>query len=424
MATKAQWTVLTFIAAHNNLEQFGRNSLLEILGVGSTRDVVLGAYFDGRQGAGLYTMGIDTPGKVEEQQMLGRQDSGDPAGVVAAAKWLFEKYPAERHALVLWSHGTGWEPAEMEEVAREVRPADALADDEKRERSARSGRQVLFRSTLRTLLAPGKVRERAILFDDATGHSLDTLELGRVIHDISAIIGQPLDVLGMDACLMASVEVAYQLRPHARFLVASQELVPGSSWPYKKVFGDLAANPKLDAGAFARLLVEEFVRHYTANPPPAGDVTKVALDLSKTAALVGCIDAFAAALLDGIRARAPLIAQSQIDVRDQETRKGRRQPSKFDYHLFDLATLARRIAQGADPKLLAASGALLDALQPAAGAVLAEGHVGGWFAGIGGVTVYLPQPPLRGSAHYGALDFAGATHWPRLLAEYRGCFPP
>jgi hypothetical protein len=32
---KAKWTILTYIAAHNNLDAFGKTSLHEILGVGS-----------------------------------------------------------------------------------------------------------------------------------------------------------------------------------------------------------------------------------------------------------------------------------------------------------------------------------------------------------------------------------------------------
>lgn len=425
MPRKTQWTVLTFIAAHNNLEAFGKKSLTEILDVGSTGEVVLGAFFDGKTGAGIYTMGIDAPGRVEHQQLLGNFDSGDPAGVVAAAKWLFDKYPAERYAIVLWSHGTGWEPAEIDEVAREVRPAEPLGSDETRERSAAPGRQVLFRPTLRALLKPAKPRERAILFDDGTGHSLDTIELGNAVAEIAAAIGQPLDLLGMDACLMANVEVAWQLRGHVKYLVASQELVPGHSWPYGKIFGKLIATPAMNAATLAKLIVDEYVAYYTANPPGAGDITKVALDLSRIDELRKAADEFAAAILADIDSEANPLAAAQIAARDQESRKGARKPNKFDFHLWDLGTLARRLAARNPGSAIAnASANLLQALQPGAGAVLAEGHVGDWFDGLGGVTAYLPMNPARASAHYADLGFAQDTRWPKMLAEYRNFFPP
>lgn len=425
MPGKAKWTVLTFIAAHNNLQAYGEKSLREILDVGSTNDVALGAFFDGKKGAGLYTMGINTPGVVEHQQLLGNFDSGDPAGVVAAAKWLFEKYPAERYGLVLWSHGTGWEPSEIEQVAKEVRPADALSDAEKHERSAAPGRQVLFRSTLRAMLQPAKPSERAILFDDGTGHSLDTVELGNAIADIAAVIGQPLDLLGMDACLMANVEVGWQLREHLRYLVASQELVPGHSWPYGKIYGQLIATPTMNAATLAKLIVDEYVAYYTANPPGAGDVTKVALDLSRIDELRKAADEFAGAVLEDIDAQARPLAAAQIAARMQESRKGLRQPTKFDFHLWDLGTLARQLAsQSPGSPVAVASAKLVQALKPGAGTVLAEGHVGAWFDGLGGVTVYLPMHPAHASRHYADLGFAQTTRWPKMLAEYRDYFPP
>jgi hypothetical protein len=61
----------------------------------------------------------------------------------------------------------------------------------------------LFRWTLRSLLQPDKPAERAVLFDYGTGHSLDTVELARVAGAIANFIGQLLELLGMDACLMA-----------------------------------------------------------------------------------------------------------------------------------------------------------------------------------------------------------------------------
>src|SRR5512139_4012034 len=118
MPERAQWTVLTYIAAHNNLALFGQQSVLEILGVGSTPEVVHGVLFDRYDGAARYVMG--DPGTVREQEQLGGFNSGDPDALVATAKWLFTKYPAERYALVLWSHGTGWEPSEIQRVAAEA----------------------------------------------------------------------------------------------------------------------------------------------------------------------------------------------------------------------------------------------------------------------------------------------------------------
>ena len=41
-----------------------------------------------------------------------------------------------------------------------------------------------------------------------------------------------LDLLGFDACLMATYEVASTLAPRADLLLASQEFEPGHGWDY------------------------------------------------------------------------------------------------------------------------------------------------------------------------------------------------
>ena len=40
-----------------------------------------------------------------------------------------------------------------------------------------------------------------------------------------------IDLLGMDACLMSTLEVAYQTRANAVNVVGSEELEPGDGWP-------------------------------------------------------------------------------------------------------------------------------------------------------------------------------------------------
>ena len=100
----------------------------------------------------------------------------------------------------------------------------------------------------------------------------------------------------MDACLMANVEVAYELRKSVNYLVASEELVPGHSWPYTDIFGALRAKPTMGGAEFAKLIVDRYVTFYTANPPAGGDVTKIALDLSRIDEVVSAINQLAETL--------------------------------------------------------------------------------------------------------------------------------
>jgi hypothetical protein len=415
---KARWTILTYIAAHNNLAMLGQLSLNQILQVGSTADVVHGMLYDGPGGGGRYIVG--NPGVVSEQDPFEEFDGGDPDGLITTARWLFEKCPAERYGVVLWSHGTGWTPAEITKVASEARPDAAGKDDESRERAGSPGSLALFRSTLRALQRPASRAERAVLFDDGTGHSLDTLELQRVMSAIAEAVGQPLELLGMDACLMASAEVAYELKASVRAFVASSELVPGHSWPYSAVYGALRGHPDMRGIDLARLVVERYVQFYTEKPPTIGDVTKVALDLGRIDAIGSAARSLADALTQDMANQSAVIWDAQRAARTHETNGAKRSPSKFDFHLWDLGSLASGIAasvQGSEAVRGAAS-AVKTALKPG-DALLAEGHRGAWFDGIGGVTVYLVPPGVqRVSPYYGQLAFARQTHWGDMLMRY------
>lgn len=412
---KARWTVLTYLAAHNNLAMLGKMSLNQILKVGSTESVVHGMLYDGPGEGGRYIVGA--PGTVSEQELFEEFNSGDPDELIKTATWLFRKCPAERYGLVLWSHGTGWMPSEITQVAAEARP-DAANDAESTERAGTPGSLALFRTTIRTLQKPPKRTERAILFDDGSGQSLDTLELQRVLSTIAGAVGQPLEFLGMDACLMASVEVAYEIQPSVRSYVASSELVPGHSWPYAAIYGALGSQPEMSGAELATRVVEDYVQFYSQQPPAAGDVTKVALDLRKIDAISRPIRELADALTADMANHAALIWAAQRTAMDHETNGAKRKPNKFDFHLWDLGSFAAGLAANANASepVRRAATAVLAALKTT---VLAEGHRGAWFDGTSGVTVYLVPPSVqRISPYYGQLAFTKQTHWLEMLTKY------
>jgi hypothetical protein len=274
------------------------------------------------------------------------------------------------------------------------------------------------------MLQPEKPAERAILFDDGSGHSLDTIELHRVTKSIQAAIGQPLDLLGMDACLMATLEVAYQVRDSVRYLVASQELVPGFSWPYDLIFGDLRADPGQAASRLSATVVERYTEYYTAHPPAGGDVTKVALDLSGVGELAQAVSGLAQAIQAEMPGFAGALWNAQRETFVQETQGNIRKPNKFQYHLWDIRSMAARLADDvSSPRVEEAARAVLEALRPGGPTVLAEGHSGAWFDGIGGVSIYMMPPgKQRISPYYASLALSTDTWWPAMLWKYHDAY--
>src|SRR5262249_31403284 len=125
---------------------------------------------------------------------------------------------------------------------------------------------------------------------------LDNRELKQVVADAHRILGHPVDILGLDACLMTMLEVAYQLRDHVRVLVGSEEVEPGEGWPHAAILGDLTARPAMTPRELAITIVRRYAESYDDGP----DATQSAIDLGKLDDLVGTVDALARALLGAL----------------------------------------------------------------------------------------------------------------------------
>ena len=197
--------------------------------------------------------------------------------------------------------------------------------------------QIFFSSSLGELLAQPTPSERAIAFDDGSGHSLDTIELGRVIAKAAQELGRPLDLVGMNACQMSSAEVAYQLRGSAEVYVASQEDMPVQGWPYDDILPRLAAQPDMDAAALGTLVVERYVAYFQASQLPWGQdglpagVTLAATRLDGIPKLAGAVQSLAASL------------QGDIATLSDAVWAAHAKAHKFKFQLYDLAGFCRAL---------------------------------------------------------------------------------
>ncbi len=129
-----------------------------------------------------------------------------------------EAFPAEKYALILWSHGGG--------------PLAGVCFDERYE--------------------VGGVMD---------GLTLE--EMARALHE-TMFAKERLLFVGFDACMMASAEVAGAMAPYAEVMVASQEIEPSGGWDYS-FLGDLSGSRdgaragEVIADAFARSMEEEIL---------------------------------------------------------------------------------------------------------------------------------------------------------------------
>src|SRR5271165_7046816 len=171
MKPTAKWTFMVYLAGDNNLAGAGDADLAEMRAVGSTGDLNIVAQFDSAIAGGATRFLLKNGGVDEEVQSLGKIDSGDPRTLSDFIAWAVKSYPAQRYALILWNHGSGWEPSEMDRIARSVGSPGYRPGEATERSSSRLGR-VLFRTTLEKIFSLPSPAERAICSDDGSGHSL------------------------------------------------------------------------------------------------------------------------------------------------------------------------------------------------------------------------------------------------------------
>lgn len=404
----ASWTFMVYLAGFNNLSTFALKDLDEMRAVGSTDDVRIVTFAKHQAAAGARRTIMMRDGVGEQPEELGDVDSGDPQTLLDFVRWAGEHAPADRYALVVWNHGSGWQPDDMDALYDSVRARTGDTGVTGRELGMRSTQQLarsLFSPTVQRILELPTARDRGIASDDGTNHSMDTIELSRVLAEAASVLGGPLELLGMDACLMSNHEVAYEAAEHVRYVVASEDLEPGDGWPYTEILRRLVDDPKMDGAGLGAAVVEEYVRSYSGT---SETVTQCAVDVARMGLLTGALEQLAGSLravLGSREDRNAIVAAHAAAVR-------------FDGDLVDLRSFCANLVDGGVDDAVRDDARALDALLEPVGYVVAEDHLGAEVTGAGGVTVYFPDPFGRMSPFYADLRFAADTGWDDFLTEY------
>jgi hypothetical protein len=100
--------------------------------------------------------------------------------------------------------------------------------------------------------------------------------------------GAPFDLIGFDACLMASVETASIFAPYATTLVGSEEVEPGGGWDYYSVFTQLSQNTAMTGEELGIAVTDSYYKKYSSSDSE-GYITCSVIDLTKIPALEDCL---------------------------------------------------------------------------------------------------------------------------------------
>jgi len=231
----AKWTVMVYMAADNNLDDIRGNPFLKDInemeiGIDTTavQLIVLGdrcSYGDklGEENTYIYNITNDTVTTITypysgdyaytgiasstksvsnllPSTTTNELNMGDPANLVVFSTWAAKKYQADNYMLILWDHGSGWLPTMASHL------------------------------------------KKSIAFDNTSNDFLTMDEMSSALESITSAIGRKIDIIGFDACLMAQIEVAYQIKDYANYMIASEEKEPDSGWPYDKILSQFTGN--------------------------------------------------------------------------------------------------------------------------------------------------------------------------------------
>ena len=234
-AGQAKWTLLVHMAADNNLESFGLEDINQMEAGLDSPDVDMIVLYDGwkigdsciykikhdvAMNSQIISEKLDDAGAIIDPSTK-EIDSSDPKISAKFAQWAIKRFPADRYGMSFWDHGSGL----FDDKGKRPNPSRAFCQD------SRNG-------------------------------SMQTNDLDKILAAGAQVAGKPFEVLGFDACLMGHVEMAYQAKGVANFMIASEDTMPGTGWDYLTTLKALSANPDMDGAEYGKVAVDAFVKSY------------------------------------------------------------------------------------------------------------------------------------------------------------------
>jgi len=408
-----QWTLMFYLDGNNDLAPMAMKEFRHIRKTGSDENVNLVGFLslkgaqNARQGliqkdpaqkTGVFpalaedikdTVLQFVPRTIDEEQVfpgsekITKPEFADPKSLEKFIRTSMKKYPAQYYALVLWDHDSGF-------------TASGLRQDS----------------------------------DDR----IDSLKLRKVLQNVNTSQDK-VNLLDLNASLMAQTEVAYQLRGNTDYLVSSQELQKSDGVPMAKIMNSLKQGIREKGEITPKELSQLFVFETSHQ---FGSIlftpTQSSSRVDQIEPLARGADRLAVSLIKTIDRDPKMLDQVRKVIKQtQHFAEGNTliYPAK-DY--VDIGDFARRISADKkltqDPEVNQSARQLLDSVKTV---VIAESHTtesadANSLQGSTGLSVYLPDnygfdrfyndPEHKSPTHgYEKTDFAQNTHWEELLKK-------
>lgn len=281
--------------------------------------------------------------------------TGDPGTLMGFLDYAYKYYPAEEYDLIFWDHGNG--------------AVYGFGGD--------------------------------LLFE---GEGLYLNEIAYALEN-SPFAQEKLRFVGFDACLMATVETAATLAPYADYLIASEELEPGTGWNYSSL-------ASLDASteAFAETLITDYGASLASDrSKPRYSLS--CMDLTKTQTVLSAMDSLFGVAREGVlNGDYSAIAKARIKTEAYGLEGVRSMENSLD--MIDL----KHVSQGLETLYPNEAKALNDAISQFVVHNLSN------IKNTNGVSVYFPHYNTALATELGGMDLyrvlAGSDGYKDFLQVY------
>lgn len=252
----AEWTVLVYMAADNNLEGAAIADFNELENAEIDDDVNVLVLFDRCENydatngdwsdTRLYRISKDD--RLNRSQIVSEQldcpelglyvgtrtelDMANPCTLSGFCEFSKKNFPAENYALIIWGHGTGWRNESEKTVVT-----------------------------------------KAVAIDDASSSYMAISQLRAAMTDG---MNEKFSVIGFDTCFGMTLECAYELSACAGYMLGTPALVPESGWNYTEFMNYFIESEKTPMD-----FIDSVMKQYEKNFCDYGYASFVCVDLQK-----------------------------------------------------------------------------------------------------------------------------------------------
>ena len=306
------WTFLVYMDGDNNLSDAALADLSEMEAVGSSGYVNIIVQLDLDGGVSTKRYKVLKGSRELISADLGELDMANPQTLTDFLVWGKENYPADRMVVVLWNHGNGWDQGDG--------PSK-----------------------------PAGSQKRSIFYDDDNGSPfLSNHQVKKAIERS----GINIDILGLDASIMGTIEALYEFKDLAPIVISSQEVGHDSGWVYEAILSRLEDDPGMEIEDLSRIVVSSYrdffeKTFYPSNPNYEKRHTISAMHTTNIGNIGEEVDRLAAHLMSLMD--DPGKRRETFDL-IQNARYNAQEIDKYvtPYVYVDLVDLDRLLAQGTD----------------------------------------------------------------------------